>query len=52
MFFLANGKCFLTRKNIFGGGEEFSITHTVSVENRRNKIFYFFKHIISFIIKK
>jgi hypothetical protein len=51
MFFLANGKCFLTRKNIFGGGGgEFSIT--VSVENCRSKLFYFFKHIFFLIIKK
>ena len=49
MVFLANGKYFLTRKNIFFGGVEgggrweFSIT--VSAENCRNKIFYFFKYI-------
>jgi hypothetical protein len=45
MFFLANGKYLLTRKNIFffGGRGEFSIT--VTAENCRNKIFYLFKHI-------
>ena len=41
MFFLTNGKYFLTRKNLFWGEGEISI----SAENCRNKIFYFFKHI-------
>ena len=44
MFSLANGKYFLTRENIFFGGEG-ELSSIVSAEDCRNKIF-FFKHIV------
>ena len=42
MFFLANGKYFLPRKNLFLREREFII----SAENCRSKIFHILKHIL------